>query len=386
MFKKPTVFILGAGASWHYSFPTGESLVQEVAAKASNLEGYFESAALEPIGLMPKYVASKLPHIDIPGGNEKSKWEIAWRLAAADCQVLRRKIKAVDPLVIDYFLGQNPEIQSLGKMLIAWVIRERETNFYDNGININHRRNPTQPIPQPMPPDNWVRFLIHRLIVGCSSDNELAANQVSFVTFNYDLSLEDNITKGLRNNSVFTFSGIDRFLADDRFLHVYGKVRDKNNPEHVPLHPLQNPPYSVNPQYRCSFVDDLLRISEGIRTIDPLEKHDDEVLSKIRTLVRSAQCIYILGFGFDRNNCARIGLEPGNFQHKPGNPHVSVMFTNLGDINRINKAASRAFFGHPDAFLNKQVTTENFGQHYYEKSIRDCYGALASDFDELEEY
>jgi len=30
MFKNPTVFILGAGASWHYGFPTGEDLVRKV--------------------------------------------------------------------------------------------------------------------------------------------------------------------------------------------------------------------------------------------------------------------------------------------------------------------------------------------------------------------
>jgi hypothetical protein len=30
MFRVPTVFILGAGASWHYGYPTGEDLVKMV--------------------------------------------------------------------------------------------------------------------------------------------------------------------------------------------------------------------------------------------------------------------------------------------------------------------------------------------------------------------
>jgi hypothetical protein len=34
MFHVPTVFILGAGASWHYGYPTGEDLVKMVIERA----------------------------------------------------------------------------------------------------------------------------------------------------------------------------------------------------------------------------------------------------------------------------------------------------------------------------------------------------------------
>ena len=37
MFKKKTLFVLGAGASWHYGYPTGEELVVEVQALAKRL-------------------------------------------------------------------------------------------------------------------------------------------------------------------------------------------------------------------------------------------------------------------------------------------------------------------------------------------------------------
>ena len=129
----------------------------------------------------------------------------------------------------------------------------------------------------------------------------------------------------------------------------------------------------------------VLEVSEADTKIR-LEKNDDEILSKIQSLVQEAQCLYVLGFGFDRNNCARIGFEPGNFQLKNGLPRRSIMFTNFGDINRTNKAASRAFFGEANAFLSETTLHQNFARHYYEKSVRDCYGALAYDFDELEEY
>jgi hypothetical protein len=34
MFRNKTVFLLGAGASWHYGYPTGEELVRKVIERA----------------------------------------------------------------------------------------------------------------------------------------------------------------------------------------------------------------------------------------------------------------------------------------------------------------------------------------------------------------
>jgi hypothetical protein len=41
VFKNPTVFILGAGASWHYGYPTGEDLVKMVIQRADAAADYF---------------------------------------------------------------------------------------------------------------------------------------------------------------------------------------------------------------------------------------------------------------------------------------------------------------------------------------------------------
>ena len=41
MFKRKTVFILGAGASWHYGYPTGEDLVRKVIGAANRLAEVF---------------------------------------------------------------------------------------------------------------------------------------------------------------------------------------------------------------------------------------------------------------------------------------------------------------------------------------------------------
>jgi hypothetical protein len=135
-----------------------------------------------------------------------------------------------------------------------------------------------------------------------------------------------------------------------------------------------------------TFFDALWGASESIRTIDPQEKHDQETLTYIQNAIRYAQCIYVLGFGFDQRNCQRIGLEVNNLQPGSDIPPKTILFTNYNDSNRVNKAASKAFVGDANLFLRDNAVNAfaNAG-NYYEKSIRDCYGALALDFDDMEE-
>ncbi len=40
MFEKKTVFIIGAGASWHYGYPTGAELVESIIESALKIRAY----------------------------------------------------------------------------------------------------------------------------------------------------------------------------------------------------------------------------------------------------------------------------------------------------------------------------------------------------------
>jgi hypothetical protein len=57
MFKRKTVFILGAGASWHYGFPTGDGLVKTIAQACSQVSNFFALCmAQKPLQIYPKIV------------------------------------------------------------------------------------------------------------------------------------------------------------------------------------------------------------------------------------------------------------------------------------------------------------------------------------------
>jgi hypothetical protein len=383
MFRKPTTFILGAGASWHYNYPTGENLVREVIQRCEIAERYFFESQEDELGFMPKYVLDKLNLIPEGGSlSRENAWAYAWHQAYVDASHLKERLRSVDPLVIDYFLGHNDDLQRLGKMMIAWVIRERETEWHQSGDNLNRTR---ENIPRGA--DNWLRFLVHRLVVGCSKSTDLFENNVSFVTLNYDMSLEDVLGRALHSNSLFGYQDVEMFLKEGRIVHAYGSIRDVSNPDFVHLLPLVDEKGRYDQSGAQRFFNELDAVTSRIRTIDPHDKSDEVSLKAARGFVDRARCIYILGFGFDRQNCERIGLVPASLQVPSGQKPRSILFTNFQDSNRVNKAASKMFMGNSDAFVHKlpNVDHRGTGGNYHEKSIRNCYDALALDFDEFEE-
>jgi hypothetical protein len=388
MFEKPTVFILGAGASWHYGYPTGEELVRKIRNKCQIATLYFQNSAKYPNNLFPQYVSQKHKAIADRGG---AQWlpRRAWDEASYECQQLYERLGNVDPLVIDYFLDQNEPLRDIGRLMIAWVLRDCETEYWKARRNLN-RDSGGQPNQ-----DNWCRFIIHRLVVGCDTSDQLRKNKVTFVTFNYDVSLEDHVEKGLRSIQRFGYEDVSEFLSRDRFLHVYGKIREIEGGAFEPLvtaparESLHLPLPAPQAIKWVNLLNNVYDASKRIRTIDPHDKEDENVLTKARNAVAAAECVYILGFGFDANNCIRLGLDKTLRQpdaRTPQDRRKTVLFTNFGDVNRVNKAASKLFFSRTDRFPPGKYVEEperHYG-FYFEKSTRNCYDALALDFDEIE--
>jgi hypothetical protein len=105
-------------------------------------------------------------------------------------------------------------------------------------------------------------------------------------------------------------------------------------------------------------------------------------------LIRSADPKFTYwGYGFDENNSRLLELPDSLALSKT---HKTVMFTNFGYHNLVNKKASRLFFGSPERLLSDKPailgTPTGTGDFLCEKSIRNVYDALAVDFDAPEEH
>jgi hypothetical protein len=133
MFNNSTVFVLGAGASWHYGYPTGESLVESVISMAGRLSKYCTSRldSGQVTQILPNYVEQKInPDFDRERPPVRSPLDKAsssgWEKVRGECELLVRDLNSVRPILIDHFLSWNEYLRPIGKLMIAAAILECE--------------------------------------------------------------------------------------------------------------------------------------------------------------------------------------------------------------------------------------------------------------------
>jgi hypothetical protein len=237
--------------------------------------------------------------------------------------------------------------------------------------------------------DDWCRFIIHQLAINCKTSADLLGSKIHFITLNYDISLERALYNGLRHIDMFAPGDIENFLSGDRVIHVYGKVHEifteslpdlkwSEQSRDLKGVGVGRGQEQVLLNYK-TFFDYIYNSSQGIHVIDPDDKETNNNNIKTATQeIGEAEYVYILGYGFDKNNSDRLGLPRQlNYVRTQG---TFVFFTNFRDINRVTKRASEVYFGRPNQFAPGHLI-EVAGSNHYERSLRDVYEALELDFD-----
>ena len=408
MFRFPTVFLLGAGASWHYGYPTGADLVKKVLTKAGIVHSFCVQATKSPdasaIVHCPNYLSPDGSN-DMPFDGTKGISK-RWEKGRSEAEELISRLISVDPLVIDYFLGSNAPLQRIGKLLITWVLLECEAEYSKIGGNINRRdalENSPEEFDRLKAPkitlsryeDNWYRFLVHKLTTNCWDSHSLISNNVHFLTFNYDVSLEARLYKALSAISKFEQNDVKNFLkARDRFIHIYGRIRSDpfadppaiKFPVNLTPRPRPNPVSHEETQLFQEYkraLDIIYGFSTDIQTIAPNEKTITDDVRAARELITKAACVYILGYGFDENNSLLLELPKRLRLGGSSETSKVVMFTNFRNITQVNKNASRVFFGPNNELLSRDpvIIRDTIRGYHLERSDGDVYRALNSYFD-----
>src|SRR5207244_349219 len=105
-------------------------------------------------------------------------------------------------------------------------------------------------------------------------------------------------------------------------------------------------------------------------------------IQKARKAISEAECVYILGYGFDQLNSELLKLTEYLRMNRNAK---AVMFTNYDNSGVVNKNAARLLGLHPNELLPEGGRLIPGGNSVCEKSVKDVYGALALDFDSPEE-
>lgn len=288
MINTPTTFILGAGASHPYGFPTGDGLKKEIIEK-------HEFTVDEPNDSRNQMVRKQLiPHI----------------------HQMVEALKLSGRSSIDAFLERRSDFIDIGTNAIATHLCEHESRIFHPDIY----------------KDDWYQWLFNWMFDGFDS---FADNRASFVTFNYDRSLELVFTSMLANTEGRTLEDAWEVVHKLPIIHVYGKLDASVN---LAAQDSGVPVVDTSPQ-------SVLRAKKGIRIIsDHRIDEGDKLFLRARQAIRGAKRVIFLGFGYDQTNLKRIGIDPSDPEWKEAasqiklwgtafclrQSEIDVAFTNLG--------------------------------------------------------
>ncbi len=296
MINKPTVFILGAGSSQPYGFPTGPELRHQIITSFSD----------QQMGMIHS-------HPD-PGFDQDLELE--------ELRDFLYKFENSGNS-IDKFLSRNPSFEKIGKTAIIKTIKVFEHNS----------QFPTNPKERG---DDWYSHIFDLMSEDFQSPDEyfISENKVSFITFNYDRSLEYYLHRCL-TNSFSEISDSDKTKINDefnkiKFIHVYGKL---GRLDFEPTDVTSKIPYTSDIQNKTYH-----EYLENIKIINA--ERNSTQNDQIKDLISSAERIYIMGFDYARENLDALGFEQIVEFRSNLNIYGTVYKKKKEEINRIKRIFS----------------------------------------------
>ena len=254
MTSRPTVLILGAGASVPYGFPLGRGLRDRVCS----LPDTAEARAIENLGY-----------------NHDELGDFV------------QKLRYSGYASVDWFLEDYPEYIEVGKTAIAAALIPLE--------------NPDRLFPPGAPGGHWYELFLNKLY---STDGAFDGSPLSIVTFNYDRSLEHYLLSVLETR----LKSVDRAaeaLVCLEIVHVHGRLGN--------LNPLARDGRRYLPQISSG---EIRTAADKIIVIGEASGETTE-FQRARVLLLEAERIIFLGFGFHPRSVHRLGVfdEPWDDEH-----------------------------------------------------------------------
>jgi hypothetical protein len=275
MFSKPTMFIVGAGASFDYRMPLGADLVAGTAAATdfwwehhvSHLPSRGDQALFE--------------NLQRRCGGDKNKINLYVRSGQMLASSLSSAVSIDDAL---YQLSEFPEVVELGKVCISRTILEAESkSALKISADVGH-------LPSGAGKDGWIEQMFSMAITGLKQNEfrKKAFAQVTFINFNYDRCIEHYIFWALQRQGI-PASEAEATVAELNMIRPYGSLGSviQGTKDYLPFGQFMKH-------------QDYFPLTNRIRTYTESEvMHDKEVVER---LVSEASMFIFLGFGFHRQN------------------------------------------------------------------------------------
>lgn len=270
MIDEPTFFILGAGASKPYGFPTGGELKNQI---VSAFPGDFAK-------LLDTDTNSRMPFM-------KEKRD-------AQVKDFLEQFKNSPIESIDRYLAINPKFSFYGKVAITYYIRQREvaSNFNCDLNSPNCR-------------EDWLGLIFRHMTSSIKQPEDFTkfrGNKVAFITFNCDRSLEYRLCDSFCSTFCETGRDPQSLLSENipfPIIPVYGQVGNLS---------VFGPWDDISSGYRDEDVNfkTIKALSRQIRIIG--EASAEELKNQFRAIIANHKRIFFLGFGYAKENLDEINL------------------------------------------------------------------------------
>jgi len=180
MFKERTVFVLGAGASCPYGFPTASGLKRLILGE----------------GHQTAFPAGGIDFTWTGRNNGGGRMMLEMSLKA-----FRDRFEASPLFSIDAFVQSHPNDEFIARLFIANIILKIEQESPPRG--------------------GWMAVLVNEIIQNREAIKE---GSITFVTFNYDRVLEQFLQSGIKAS--LPAGEADSLIAKLPVVHVYGSIGD----------------------------------------------------------------------------------------------------------------------------------------------------------------
>jgi hypothetical protein len=287
MFKRRTVFIVGAGASREVNFPMGAELTGIIASKLNiqYADGWRQSNGDAKIVDAVKAMLSADGERD-PNPHFNAGRAISGAMSQA--------------ISIDNYLHTHSNdrfIVQMGKLGIASSILEAEAKSL---LKPDPMRNDSFSFDRVK--DTWFNAFFQMLHEGVQREllPDIFAN-VSFITFNYDRCIEHYLAHAISNYYRVPLTEAEEIVGGSlRIVHPYGQVG------RLPWQrPRSDQPIRFGHDFRGV---DLVSLSEQIRTFT--ERVDDEdMLHRMHEQIEEAEVVVYLGFSYNEMNMQLMAVQ-----------------------------------------------------------------------------
>lgn len=268
------VFIIGAGANKPYGFPLGDELYNSV---RNNYLNYIKTF----------------------NNTDKSHTNEAYqRMFLIKAEQFTEALGKTSSVSIDKYLNINSEFKIQGIHAITAEIFNSEINS-------------KLPLDNNQIEGDWYSYLFRKLIDGLNTKEDLLRiheNKISFITFNYDRSLEHFLfenTYGLLKNAGISRKELIQLFLKIPFIHVYGQTGYLPWQKEIP----DEGYYIIDKEQAIVNYGDsgFQPFNVSIHVNDQLnimydERKDKPDIQRAHNLISEADRVLFLGFGYDDQN------------------------------------------------------------------------------------